>query len=191
MCWKRTGTPCPFPYEGRKVNNNIFLTGFMGAGKSTVGRRLARRIGCGFADLDSLIVERERCPITEIFATKGEAYFRDCEAAVLAEQALARNMVFATGGGIVGRADNRETMKRSGQVVYLRAQWATLAARLAKGRGRPLADADHGLESARSLWESRLAWYEEANLIVDTDGLGVDEVVGMIVARLGLKGGKS
>lgn len=114
---------------------NIFLTGFMGAGKSTIGRRLARRLGYRFADLDELIAAREGRSIAEIFAAQGEAYFRDCEAAVLAEQTTADQVVFATGGGIVGRAENRAMMRQLGSVVYLRAAWSTLEQRLAKGRG--------------------------------------------------------
>lgn len=163
---------------------NVYLTGFMGAGKSTVGRRLARRLGYRFADLDQLIVAREGMSIPEIFASRGEVAFRDCEAAVLAEQAREQKTVFATGGGIVGRSGNRALMRESGLVVYLRATWPTLARRLVKGSGRPLADPQKGWDSVRQLWESRLPWYEEADIVIDTDQLRVDAVVDEIVARL-------
>lgn len=166
------------------MNDNIFLTGFMGAGKSTIGRRLARRLGYRFVDLDRLIVEREGCPIAEIFTARGEAAFRDCETAALAEQAGAVRTVYATGGGIVGRAGNRILMKQLGVVVYLRANWPTLERRLARGSGRPLADPQNGLAAARQLWENRLPWYEEADVIIDTDRLGIGDVVRQIAARL-------
>ena len=165
--------------------SNIFLTGFMGAGKSTIGRRLANRIGYRFVDLDEVIAARAGCSIPEIFAMHGEAYFRDCETAVLAEQKAAEQVVFATGGGMVGRAENRTLMKQIGCVVYLRAAWPTLEQRLARGRGRPLADPQKGWDSVRQLWQSRLAWYEEADVVIDTDRLRVNEVVWQIISRLG------
>ena len=166
---------------------NIFLTGFMGAGKSTVGRRLAQRLDYRFVDLDQLIVAREGRSIAEIFASQGEVYFRDCEAAVLAEQAETVRTVFATGGGIVGREENRVLMQQIGTVVYLRASWSTLERRLARSSGRPLADPQQGWEKIRQLWHCRLPWYEEADLVIDTDQLTVPEVVRAIIPRLGLK----
>ena len=167
--------------------SNIFLTGFMGAGKSSVGRRLAQRLDYRFADLDQLIVTREGRSIAEIFDARGEGYFRDCEAAVLAGQAATERTVFATGGGIVGREENRAVMKRNGTVVYLRASWPTLERRLARSSGRPLADPQQGWDKIRQLWHSRLPWYEEADLVIDTDQLTGPEVVRAIIARLGLK----
>lgn len=172
------------------MSENIFLTGFMGAGKSTVGRKLARRLGYRFADLDQLIVAREGRSIPEIFAAQGEVYFRDCETAVLAEQGAAKDTVFATGGGIVARAENRFLMKQAGLVVYLRAGWQTLERRLSRGSGRPLADPTKGWESIRRLWESRLPWYEEADVIIDTDHERVDAVVRDIITRLESEGTK-
>jgi shikimate kinase len=169
------------------VNGNIFLIGFMGAGKSTVGIRLAQQLGCEFTDLDQLIVAREGMSIAAVFAARGEFYFRDCESAVLAEWTHAKQTVVATGGGIVGRAGNRTFMKTNGQVVYLRASWPTLEQRLAMGRGRPLADPQRGLDEVRKLWETRLPWYEEADLIVDTDDVSVNAVVKEIISRLGLE----
>jgi shikimate kinase len=165
--------------------NNIFLTGFMGAGKSTIGRRLAHRIGYRFIDLDALITAREGCQIAEIFAAHGEAYFRDCEAVVLAEQRVTGQTVFATGGGIVGRAENRALMKQFGCVIYLRAAWPTLEQRLARSKGRPLADPQKGWDSVQQLWQSRLPWYEEADVVIDTDRLRVNDVVRQIITRLG------
>ena len=168
-------------------HSNIFLTGFMGAGKSTVGRRLAQRLGYCFADLDQLIVAREGMPIAEIFAAHGESYFRDCEAAVLTAQTGTEHTVFATGGGIVGRNENRALMKQLGQVVYLRTSWPTLERRLARSSGRPLADPQQGWEKIRQLWQSRLPWYEEADLVIDTDQLTVPETVRAIISHVGLK----
>ncbi len=168
-------------------SRNIFLIGFMGSGKSTVGRRLAQRLGFGFADLDQLLVEREGRSIPQIFAEDGEPFFRDCESAVLAEQADRVSTVFATGGGIVGREKNRALMKELGIVVYLRVSWSTLERRLARSSGRPLADPGQGLAPVRQLWQSRLPWYEEADLVVDADRLSVNGVVREIINRLGME----
>ena len=168
-------------------HRNIFLTGFMGAGKSSVGRRLAQRLGYHFADLDQLIIAREGQTISDNFASQGEAYFRDCEAAVLAEQSRVERTVFATGGGIVGREENRVLMQQIGTVVYLRASWPTLERRLARSSGRPLADPQQGWEKIHQLWQSRLPWYEEADLVIDTNQLTVPEAVRAIISRLGLK----
>jgi shikimate kinase len=168
------------------VNNNIFLIGFMGAGKSTVGNCLARRLGYRFIDLDQLIVDRENKSIVALFAERGESYFRDCESAVLAEQVRAKYTIFATGGGIVGRDENRVLMKRLGRLVYLRATWSTLEKRLSKSCGRPLADPGKGVDAIRALWESRLPWYEEADLIIDTDEFQIDTVTNEIISRLKL-----
>lgn len=166
----------------------IFLTGFMGAGKSTVGRKLARRLGYAFVDLDDLVVAREGRSIADIFAAEGEAYFRDCESAVLADQVAAARTVFATGGGIVGREENRIRMRRAGVVIYLRAGWPSLEQRLSKGRGRPLADSSKGWDTVRQLWEKRVPWYEDADLVINTDGKKVDEVVRVIVKSLAMTG---
>lgn len=168
-------------------HRNIFLTGFMGSGKSTVGKRLAQSLGYDFADLDQLLVERERRSIPELFAEHGEAWFRDCESTVLAEQAGRSATVFATGGGIVGREQNRVLMKQMGTVIYLRVSWPTLQKRLSRSSGRPLADPQHGLEPVRQLWQSRLPWYEEADLVIDGDRLSVNGVVREIVRRLELE----
>ena len=166
------------------VKKNIFLVGFMGCGKTTVGRKLAQRLGYGFVDLDQLLVEREGRSIPDVFAESGEQYFRDCESAVLAEQGDRDATVFATGGGIVGRAGNRQLMKSLGAVIYLRLSWATLERRLSKSSGRPLADPQSGMEPIRQLWQSRLPWYEEADLAVDADQLGVNGVVSSIMNML-------
>lgn len=169
------------------LGKNIYLVGFMGAGKSTVGRRLARRAGYHFVDLDQQVVALEGKAIPEIFTQQGEVYFRDCETRVLMQQASAQSTVFATGGGIVGRAENREQMRRTGRVIYLRASWPTIMRRLSKGSGRPLADPEKGWDTVEALWRSRQPWYEEADHIVDTDDLHVHEVVGRIISLLNFR----
>jgi shikimate kinase len=163
---------------------NIFLTGFMGAGKSTVGELLAARLNTPFLDLDAMIVQRENRTIAEIFATDGEGYFRDCETSTLKalrQQAIA---VYATGGGIVERDENRRDMKAIGRILYLKTGWPTLRTRLQQSVDRPLIDPERGWHDVKALWTRRQVFYEDADLIVETDGLTPLEVTEKIASLL-------
>lgn len=137
--------------------DNILLVGFMGAGKSTVGRELARLCGYSLLDLDEEIIRREGRSIPEIFATEGEAHFRRRETAALLSLAQDVRRVIATGGGIVGREENWKLMRRMGAVVYLRVDWETLLWRLRSEQGRPLGDGQEDWQKVESLWRSPTA----------------------------------
>jgi len=151
----------------------IFLTGFMGSGKTTVGSRLAERLGYTFVDLDGLISDKAAGPIREIFAYAGEKAFRFLEREALAEvAAMPWSTVVATGGGAPVDASNRALMKACGTVVYLAASFETLRRRIPEDPERPLWGQD-----AQRLLEERKAAYEDADLVVNTDGLTVAEVV--------------
>jgi shikimate kinase len=150
-------------------DKNIFLTGFMGAGKSTTGRLLAEQLGYEFVDIDQEIVNQEGCSITEIFAVKSESYFRDCETHFLADLKNTSRIVFATGGGIVQRAENRALMRKTGVVVYLSADWATLRKRLQISTDRPLVDPGKNWHDVERLWVARQQYYNDADIIVDTN----------------------
>ena len=150
---------------------NIFLTGFMGAGKSTVGSLLAGILDYTFIDLDEAIVESEQRSIAEIFATEGEHYFRNCETKLLKGLATDSARVYATGGGIVVREDNRREMRRLGLIVYLKTGWRTLEGRLQKSSGRPLVNTENDLTEVKNLWEKRQPFYTDADLTVATDEL--------------------
>jgi shikimate kinase len=168
-----------------ELKHNIFLTGFMGAGKSSVGRVLAALLKCSFADLDEMIVQREGRSITEIFAVDGEDYFRDCETAILNklshQQAVA---VYSTGGGLVIREENRRQMRRLGCIVYLKASWPTLMMRLQKSVDRPLVTPERDWHKLKDLWIRRQVFYADADIVVDTDGHEPLHVVQEIVAGL-------
>ena len=97
-----------------KMPFNIYLVDFMGTGKSVVGRKLARQLNREFLDLDSLIEESQKRPITQIFAQEGELYFRDLEKRVLKEVSIKSNLIISCGGGIVLDKDNIEVMKQTG-----------------------------------------------------------------------------
>ncbi len=158
---------------------NIVLIGFMGSGKSTVAEVLEQK-GFSRVDLDALIAERAGRTIPEIFADEGEEAFRDLESEALASLGALRRTVVSTGGGIVGRERNWPIMRSIGPVVYLDAAWETLRRRLAEGEGRPLADKGDWVK-VEALWRRRLPLYRRAEVVVETDDLGPNEVAQRIL----------
>ena len=163
--------------------DNVILVGFMGAGKSVVGRLLARRLGRCFVETDEMMSAREGCSIAEIFAVQGEAYFREREAELLDLLKLKRADVVATGGGLPCRAGRMEALKALGTVIWLAGDFDTLYARASRAAARPMLDGKPKAE-VQALYESRIPFYRQAHLTVDTGGLGVDQVVNRILALL-------
>lgn len=158
----------------------IFLTGFMGSGKSTVGRRLADRLGLAFIDLDEHISSGSGRTISEIFSCAGEKAFRIMETqALLMESAQGKPAVVATGGGLPVNPLNRAIMKACGHIVYLRASYETIQSRIPADPGRPLWNDD-----ARGLLEERTPAYEDADITVHTDSLNVQEVVDTVAEHV-------
>lgn len=164
--------------------NNIFLTGFMGVGKSTVGMFLADLLRCPFQDLDEMIVQRENRSIREIFSESGEGYFRDCETKLLKELTLQPTTVYATGGGIVIREENRLLMTKLGYTVYLTCSWPVLKKRLQMNADRPLVNSAKDWDDVKGLWVRRRTFYEDANIVVNTEGLTPSQVAQKIITEL-------
>ena len=148
---------------------NPYLVGFMGAGKSAVGRALADLMGYGFLDLDAVLVERFGMPIREVFARRGEDRFREEERAALVESTGLERTVVATGGGAFCAEENRDIIHAAGGVsVFLDLPWRVLEERLGADDGeRPLASS---LKEARRLYESRRPCYLLAARRVSLDG---------------------
>ena len=163
----------------------ITLTGFMGSGKTTVGKVLADFLGCPFMDLDDLIVKKAGKSIPEIFAEDGEAAFRQLEARLLrqtVEKYTENTVVLALGGGAVTAPASAALLREKTVCIYLRASLETLLQRLeGETAGRPLADA-----SLADRLAAREPLYEQtAHVIIDTDGLSPDEVADeMIISAL-------
>lgn len=164
--------------------DNIVLIGFMGAGKSTVGVELAELTGFSLLDVDQRIVECCGRQIAEIFAQEGEELFRQCETEALHALQAVRRSIVATGGGIVGRQENWELMRRLGPVVYLRCSWPVLRQRLEDASGRPLADGGDW-QQVEALWRRRLPLYELADLCVEADQGTPGEIARRILLQLG------
>ena len=153
----------------------IYITGFMGGGKSTVGPLIAARLGYEFVDLDDLIEAREGKSIPEIFRERGEQDFRSLERHELGLLSTRDRIVVATGGGALTDQGSREIIRRSGLLVYLEVPFEILIARLRGRRGRPMIAADDGTvlgeeqlrERISSLLRSREPLYRRADIIVD------------------------
>ncbi|MCC7484130.1 MAG: shikimate kinase [Burkholderiales bacterium] len=157
------------PPGGKHESGNIFLVGLMGAGKTSVGRLLARRLGKRFLDSDHEIERATGVRIPVIFEIEGEAGFRAREARVLAELARERDIVLATGGGAVLAPENRGVLAGNGVVIYLRAAVPDLLARTRQDRNRPLLRGGDPRATLEQLYTERDPLYREiADIIVDT-----------------------
>lgn len=158
---------------------NIVLIGFMGCGKSTVGRELHQRLGYRLIDTDHEIEERAGRTIAAIFADSGEETFRDFESELLRELTSPDQprRIVSTGGGIVGREGNRELLRQLGYVVWLCAPMEIILERTAKNRDRPLLHTDDPAERIRTLLRIREPLYAEtAHLRLDTSDLDSGEI---------------
>ena len=153
----------------------------MGAGKTEVGRRLAKRLGRPLVDTDELIVERDGRTVSEIFSQESEAGFRAKEVEAVADASAMPGAVIATGGGVVLDPRNVEALQSSGEVVYLRASAAVAAARLGTGEGRPLLEGTPLGDRIAKLIEDREHLYRNAaDHEVDADQ-DADDVVDALV----------
>ncbi|RXZ77060.1 shikimate kinase [Paenibacillaceae bacterium] len=162
---------------------SIVLVGFMGTGKSSVSKLLSERLGLIRVDLDEEIEKRENCKISELFAEKGEAAFRDIESAVLASVLQGDSKIIATGGGAVLRGSNCDRMLEAGLVVALKADAEHIIARVGKDESRPLLQGD--LEQrVHHLLNERRHVYDFAHVMIDTTHYNTSEVAEQIIGHL-------
>jgi len=153
-------------------SSNLILIGPMGAGKTSIGRRIAERFGLRFVDMDQYIVQDVGCSIAMMFEIMGEAGFRAHEKRALKQLLQENGQLIATGGGVILDADNRRSITRHGFVVYLRASVASQLQRLRFDRSRPLLlrdDREHVLHAMAAHREP--LYRETADLIIDTNTL--------------------
>ncbi|HSG30948.1 MAG TPA: shikimate kinase [Thermodesulfobacteriota bacterium] len=164
--------------------NNIYLIGFMGAGKTTVGRILSSNIGAVLVDMDLEIEKQQGVAISQIFEEQGEPYFRAIETEMLRDISQRSGQVVSTGGGIVIKDENWDIMKESGVTVYLKASIETLFNRVKHKTTRPLLNVDDPYTKAKELFESRRELYEKSDIILDREGLEPEEVAEAIVKEI-------
>lgn len=163
----------------------VVLIGFMGAGKSAVGRRLADRLGWRFADLDEAVERRDGRSIPEIFEAEGEARFRELEAGAARELLHGEEVVVATGGGWAARPGRLDSLPAGSLSVWLEVGAREAVRRAAREPGRrPLLAGNDPVEAARELLERRRAHYAAADVRVDTGGRSVDDVTTRILEIL-------
>lgn len=163
---------------------NVVITGFMGTGKSKVGREVARWLGREFLDMDTLIEQRVGKTIPEIFAQRGEGFFRRQERQLCQELANRRRLVIATGGGALIPAENRQALGAGGLLVCLTCDVGEILRRLAEVEDRPLLDVADRRERIETLLAERREAYSRIPHQIDTTGLTVEEVVGMVIELL-------
>ena len=173
------------------MKNNIYLTGFSGTGKSTVGNVLAIMTGKDFVDVDLVIEEIEGKSIRDIFALKGEEYFRSVETECLREVSTRSETIVSTGGGVPVSLQNIEIMEASGVIVWLKATPETILTRLSAQSqetgvedDRPMLVSKQPLERIAKLLKSRQIDYQKSDLSVDTDGKNPETVAKEIYRSL-------
>lgn len=167
----------------------VSLVGLPGAGKSSVGRQLAKRLGVGFVDSDAVIEQRIGEPIRFFFEREGEAPFRDLEQAVIAELVAAAPGVLATGGGAVLREANRRALHDGSTVIYLRSSPEELHRRLRHDTQRPLLQVADPRARLQQLYRERDPLYREtAHFVVETGRPTLHTLVGMVLMQLELAG---
>ncbi|XME01462.1 shikimate kinase [Lachnospiraceae bacterium C1.1] len=164
---------------------NVFLIGFMGAGKSTIASELQRKLEMNRVEMDEMIVEKQGMSISEIFDEYGEAYFRNLESNCLIELQKVKQSIVSCGGGVVMREDNSEHMKKNGRVVLLTASSETILERVKDSDERPILNNHMNVEFINSLQEKRREKYNAvADITVATDGKTADEICDEIIAKL-------
>ncbi|MCM1024470.1 MAG: shikimate kinase [Prevotella sp.] len=161
----------------------VYLCGFMGCGKTTVGKILAKKLDCGFYDMDAYITEKEGMEIPEIFAEKGEKYFRETETAAIRELA-GKSGVIACGGGAMLKKENAEIASSAGTVVYIDVPFGTCYSRISGDKNRPIV-MNNTKEELEIIYDGRAPVYSEnASVTVSGDG-SAEDVAERILAAVG------
>ena len=164
---------------------NIFLIGFMGAGKSTVSDYLNRAYGMDVVEMDRIIAQRQGMSISDIFENYVEQYFRDLETNLLIEMQSKSNVVVSCGGGTPMRENNVAEMKKNGRVVLLTAKPETILDRVKDSHDRPLIENNKTVPFIADLMEKRREKYEAAaDIIIETDGKNKEQICEEILCRL-------
>ncbi|BFT73222.1 shikimate kinase [Paenibacillus sp. P36] len=167
------------------TTSNLVLVGFMGTGKSTVGKKLAERLGWQFQDSDAVLEDEQQTSIADLFRQYGEVHFRTLESKTLESLLAQRGQIVATGGGAVLAEENRACMLRNGFVVALKASPETIIHRVSADINRPLLQGNLE-ERVHTLLEQRKSAYDFAHVMIDTTELTTDQIVDLIIQQANL-----
>tara|TARA_B100000530_G_C15770986_1_gene413512 strand:+ start:28 stop:540 length:513 start_codon:yes stop_codon:yes gene_type:complete len=168
----------------RQLSANIVLVGFMGTGKSAVGRVIAQKLEFHFIDTDDVIEQTSKAKISDIFAEHGEDYFRDLESQAVKSVALMKNQVVATGGGVVLRSSNIDLLRTGGPIFCLNATPKAIWDRVRSSRSRPLLRGPEPLKKIETLLDKRAPYYALADHQIETTGVSVDRVADEIISYI-------
>ncbi|SCZ78017.1 shikimate kinase [Pseudobutyrivibrio xylanivorans] len=165
--------------------SNIFLIGFMGTGKSTIAEALKRKYDMQIVDMDAEIEKEQQMAISDIFATKGEEYFRDLETQLIKDLQKKDNVVVSCGGGAVLREENVTEMRKSGKVVLLNATPETILQRVKNSHNRPLLEGNKNVDFIRELMSKREDKYNRAaDVTVSVDNRAVGEIADEVYSEV-------
>jgi shikimate kinase len=163
------------------MDKNIALVGFMGSGKTTVAFSLAKKLKRKLVSTDDIIVQKEQCPITDIFACNGEKYFRSLEKEVVVKLAKEEDLVIDCGGGIVLQEENILNLKKNGIIIYLKATVDVLYERTKNDAHRPLLNVSDPKAKIKELLLKREPFYAKGDYTIDTSEKSVNDVVDAII----------
>jgi len=163
---------------------NIVLTGFMGTGKTEVGKILSERLSFKLIDSDNVIEQEQKMSITDIFRQQGEAVFRDIESDVIKRLSEMDSAVISTGGGVVLRQDNIKNLRKKGIIVCLTATAETILKRVQDNNDRPLLQVENPLQKINELLLVREPYYRNTDISIDTEGKGPEDIAREILKKL-------
>ena len=166
---------------------NIVLTGFMGTGKTTIGKELSKLLNMRLVDIDAEIEKAQKMKINDIFRIYGEQYFRDVETDMIKKLSSEKKIIISTGGGAVLRDENMEALKENGIIFCLNASTETIMERTARSEDRPLLKVENPKEKISEMLSLRRPFYEKAGNMIETDCKTpleiVAEIIGIIRCR--------
>jgi len=157
----------------------------MGTGKTTIGRKLAARLGYRFVDTDHYIEYEQNCRISDLFENQGEACFRKLETSLLKRLSAVENTVIATGGGILVTPGNMDLIQKIGRSIHLMACVDDIYERIMRNKKRPLVQTDNPLQTIMQLYHKRIDLYADADVTIDTRSMKMWAIVSKIIAELG------
>ena len=148
---------------------NIVLTGFMGTGKTTIGKELSKMLQMKLVDIDAEIEKAQKMKINDIFRIHGEQYFRDIETDMIKRLSRGKNIIISTGGGAVLRDENMEALRENGIIFCLNASTETIMERTGRSENRPLLKVENPKEKISEMLSYRRPFYEKAGIMIETD----------------------